>query len=143
MLSDAAITSIVTGLVSITTMVIGFLTLWVKLRHGAEKAEEAAVKAEIVESKIDGNTKLAIAATTQAAENAEIAATAANQAAKKAEEMVARLNGPLDERIRTIVRERTESLITIMKQHTEQDDKNMQEIRQALSELQNRTKVIK
>ncbi len=45
-MSDAAILTLVSGLVTISTMVFGFLTLWVKLRYGAAKAEEAVVKAE-------------------------------------------------------------------------------------------------
>lgn len=65
-MSDAAIANIVTGIVTIVTLVIGFLTLWVKLKYGAEKAEEAAVKADIVESKIDANTKISAAAAASA-----------------------------------------------------------------------------
>ncbi len=59
-MSDAAVFTVVSGLITITTMLVGFLTLWVKLRYGGEKAAEAAVKAEeavirasAVENKID------------------------------------------------------------------------------------------
>lgn len=55
-MNDAAIANVVTGLVTITTLVVGFLTLWVKLRYGAEQAEKAARKADVVERKIDYNT---------------------------------------------------------------------------------------
>lgn len=88
-MSDAAITAIVSGLITITTMVIGFLTLWVKLKYGADKAEEAsehaaravvkaeeaAVKAICVEDKIDANTALTAEvkdAATKASEHAVI-----------------------------------------------------------------------
>lgn len=57
-MSDAAIASIVTGIVTISTMVIGFLTLWIKLRYGVEKAEEVATKAQDMEDKIDHNTTI-------------------------------------------------------------------------------------
>lgn len=62
MLSDAAIPVIVTGLVTITTVVVGFLTTWVKLKYGVDKAEEAATKAAQVEEKIDENTVISTAA---------------------------------------------------------------------------------
>ncbi len=62
-MSDAAVVAIVTGLVTIVTMVIGFLTLWIKLRYGIQQAEDAAskatiavVQAKVVEGKIDDNT---------------------------------------------------------------------------------------
>lgn len=55
-MSDGAVTSIVTGIVTIATMLLGFATLWIKLRYGAEQAEEAAVKAKAVEKKLDANT---------------------------------------------------------------------------------------
>lgn len=61
-MSEAAITSIITGLVTITTLVIGFLTLWVKLRYGVAKAETIALQAESVENKIDHNTHLTVQA---------------------------------------------------------------------------------
>jgi predicted nucleic acid-binding Zn-ribbon protein len=52
------------------TMLVGFLTMWLKLRYGAEKAEEAAVKATAVEKKIDDNTVISIDAK-NAAQQAE------------------------------------------------------------------------
>lgn len=57
-MSDAAVANLITGAVTITTLVVGFLTLWVKLRYGVKKAEEVSVKAESVENKIDHNTIL-------------------------------------------------------------------------------------
>ncbi len=59
-MSDAAISSLVTGLITVTTMVVGFLTLWVKLRYGTQMAEKAASKAAEVEDKIDANTVLTV-----------------------------------------------------------------------------------
>lgn len=50
-MSDAAIACIMTGLVNVATMLIGFLTLWVKLRYAGEKADE-------VEKKLDDNTAI-------------------------------------------------------------------------------------
>ena len=65
-MSDAAVTILVAGLVNVVTMVVGFLTLWVKLRYGVEKADSIARKADLVETKLDHNTQV----TTQAAEEA-------------------------------------------------------------------------
>lgn len=55
-MSDAAITIIVAGLIQVSGMVVGFFTLWLKIRYSAGKAEEAATNAERVESKLDANT---------------------------------------------------------------------------------------
>ena len=78
-MSDAAVTSIVTGVITIASMLIGFMTLWVKVRYGIDKAEaasveatkQAIVKATDVEKKIDNNT---------------VISTSARDAAVKAEE---------------------------------------------------------
>ena len=70
LMSDAAVSIVVTGVITLTTMVIGFLTLWIKLRYGVGKVEEVSVKADEaavkaaeavvvakgVEAKIDDNT---------------------------------------------------------------------------------------
>lgn len=120
-MTDAAIAHVVTGLVTITTMVIGFLTLWIKLKYGVGKAEEAATKAGEVERKIDHNTTV----TTETLEKTEVVAD--------------KLNGKLEEKINTIVRCHTEPITAIIEAHTQQDDKNMAEIRVALGELRDRT----
>lgn len=56
-LTDSQVTTVVTGLVTIFLSLIGFLTLWVKLRYGVNKAEEAVVNArasaQTLERKID------------------------------------------------------------------------------------------
>lgn len=64
-MSDGAITTIVTGVVTAIGLVVGFLTLWVKLQYASKKAEDAASKAEtavtkadVMERKIDGNTAI-------------------------------------------------------------------------------------
>lgn len=68
-MSDAAITAIVSGVITVATMVTGFLTLWIKLKYGADKAEEASEHAQKavnkaeetakeVTGKIDANTAL-------------------------------------------------------------------------------------
>ena len=55
-MTDGTVTVIVAGLLQITILVVGFLTLWVKLRYGAEKAAEAVIKAQLVEDKLDANS---------------------------------------------------------------------------------------
>ncbi len=76
-MSDAAIASVVSGAITVVTIVITFLTLWVKLKYGqgqvekvgvkvdaaagkadiaADKAETAANRSNILEAKIDDNT---------------------------------------------------------------------------------------
>ena len=63
-MSDAAITALVSGLVTITTIVVGFLTLWVKLKYGAEKVDYVA-------QKLDANTELTSEAKDAAAKASE------------------------------------------------------------------------
>lgn len=55
-MSDAAVTTVVVGVINVVGLVIGFLTMWVKLRYAGNKAEEAAEKAIVVERKLDDNT---------------------------------------------------------------------------------------
>lgn len=66
-MSDAAVAAITAALVQMTFMIVGFLTLWAKLKYGvkeaqasakiaAESATKAADKAEVVEKKLDANT---------------------------------------------------------------------------------------
>ena len=139
-MSDAGIASIVTGIVTITTIIAGFLTLWIKLRYGVLKAEEAATKAQVVETKIDNNTKITKEGVEAAANNAQAAADAANASAAKTDALSEQLNGKLEARITAIVKEYTEPLVVMFRVHSEQDDKNMMEIRRALGELRVRAK---
>ena len=145
-MSDAAIANIVTGAVTITVSLVGFLTLWVKLRYAATKSEEAATRAEEtankveikaadVERKIDNNTKLTIAGADQASSNAMVAAQAATIAADKSAEIMSQLNGKLDERIIRIVDQHVKPVVATIRAHAEQDDKNMAEIRTTLEEI--------
>lgn len=135
-MSDGAVSVIVSGFVQITVLVIGFLTLWIKLRHGVDKATEALASSRIVEGKVDSNTELTRSVSHQATQSAK----AAEQAADRAIEMSERLNGSLDEKIRIVVREYVDPLTALFKAHSEQDERNMVEIRQALNELRDRTK---
>ena len=120
-MSDAAVANLITGLVTITTVVVGFLTIWVKLKYGVQKAEEAATKAKVVEEKIDNNT--AVAAFT---------ATVAKVAADNLSEQI---NGLLDNRITVIVERHFGPLREELKAHSAQDEKNMNEIRDVLNRL--------
>ena len=98
-MSDAAVVAVVTGLVTITTMVTGFLTLWVKLKYGVRVSEEASesaklavVKADetasIVGTKIDHNTAMT-AETKEAATKANEHAVACNDERVKILKMIA------------------------------------------------------
>ena len=127
-MSDAAIANIVTGLVTITTIVVGFLTMWVKLKHGAAMAEEAAVKAKVVENKIDANTVLTAKTTAAAVDAAKDAKIAAQDLSKQ-------MNGALDDRINRIVQQHVAPLLKAFKEHNDQDDRNMASIMRAINEL--------
>lgn len=73
-MSDAAITTIVTGVITIATIVGTWITMWLKLRYGLERGEEIARKAVEVEHKVDQNTQItsiAKDAAFKAAEHAE------------------------------------------------------------------------
>lgn len=127
-MSDAAVANLITGLVTITTMVIGFLSLWLKLKYGVEKAEEAAVNAIKVERKIDQNTAIT-------KEQGNAAREAADNAVFSANELAKQMNGMLDDRITTIVKSHTEALAHMFREHAKQDEANMQEIRIILAEF--------
>lgn len=58
-MSDAAIASIVTGFVTVMLSLIGFLTLWAKLKYGEKKVEAVSTKIDAntaLTKKIDGQT---------------------------------------------------------------------------------------
>lgn len=48
-MSDSAVTVIVAGVVQVVVLVVGWLTLWTRLRYGVERTEA-------VEKKLDDNT---------------------------------------------------------------------------------------
>lgn len=127
-MSDAAIANVVTGLVTVTVTVIGFLTLWVKLRYGAERAD-------IVEKKIDNNTAITSAGTAAATKSANKAEVTADRARVAAETITEMLNGGFDDRIAKIVRDYTEPLANSFKAHNEQDQRNMETITASIKEL--------
>jgi transcriptional regulator of nitric oxide reductase len=54
--SEAAVTIIVAGAIQVVGMIVGFLTLWVKLQYAGTKAAEAVIRAGVVEGKLDANT---------------------------------------------------------------------------------------
>jgi hypothetical protein len=90
MLSDASIVTIVTGCVTVATMIGGVITLWLKLKYGVANVGE----------KIDANTKITQDATTAATDNAKEAANAAITAKDAAEKINKKLNGGIEEAIR-------------------------------------------
>ncbi len=93
-MSDAAVTVIVSGVAQVAVALVAFLTLWIKIRYGIVKAEEAANKAEVVEGKIDTNTRLTRASAdvqTKTAGVVEKIHTATNSDREKMEKRLAAL----------------------------------------------------
>jgi uncharacterized coiled-coil DUF342 family protein len=90
-MSDAAVTTIVTGLVTIIISVVGFLTMWVKLKYGAGEAVKAAHNVQRVESKIDKAATAAEVVATNLAHNTELTSRIEKQT-----------NGPLSEKLELI-----------------------------------------
>ncbi len=93
-MSDAAVTVVAAGVVQVIVALVAFLTLWLKIRYGIVKAEEAANKAEVVEGKIDTNTRLTRAASevqTKTAGVVEQIHTATNSDREKMERRLAAL----------------------------------------------------
>lgn len=119
-LDTSAVAIIVTGAVNVVTMLIGFLTLWVKLKYGADKADEAAKKAGDVEKKVDDNTEITKVGTDRAAHNAAVAATVAADARAVSEVINQKLNGGIDAAVNSVGDE--------LKKHADRDEKYMAEI---------------
>lgn len=124
-LSDAAVASIMTGLVTIATVVVGFLSMWIKLRYG-------------VESKIDNNTEITRTNAKQAVDAATTVATKADAIAEKTDAIAEKINGGLERKIEAIVKLYVGPITAAMAAHSEQDDRNVQEIKKALGELRDR-----
>ncbi len=107
-MSDAAVTVVVAGVAQVAVALVAFLTLWIKIRYGIIKAEEAANKAAVVEGKIDDNTRLTKTATevqTKTASVVEQIHTATNSDRDKMERRLAALesaNAALLSRIDTL-----------------------------------------
>ena len=139
-MTDAGIATIVTGVITVATMIVGFLTLWLKLKYGVSKVEEAAVNAKVVEKKIDDNTTITKAASVAAVSNAKRAADTAIEAKEATAYMAEQLNGKLEEKINAIVKAQTEPILAVIKTHIDQDDRNMAEIRDILGHLRDRSR---
>ena len=108
--SDAAITVIMAGVIQVVVLVVGFLTMWVKLRYANEQAEAAAanaelaaVKAKAVEDKIDDNTKITKESAAAAVQRADTAVVAATTTKAAVDVIGKKLNGGIDEAITTAV----------------------------------------
>ena len=125
----AVVATVVTGIVTMTTLVCGVVTLYLKLRW--------------TDKKIDDNTKLTVAGTQAAVVNARRAADSASDAKEAADAMTGRLNdtlnGTLDEKVVAIVKQHVDPVIAAIRAHSDQDERNMVEIRKALGELRDRS----
>lgn len=102
-MSDAAIANIVTGLVTITVTIVGFLTLWIKLKYGVKKTEDVEAKAITVEEKLDANTIITKAASEAAVKSAVTAARSATESKEATAAIAAKLNGGVDAAIEAAV----------------------------------------
>lgn len=127
-MSDAAIATVATCVVTITTMIVGFLTLWVKLRYGVEKTVEA-------NEKIEHNTDITKKASAVAVINAKEAADTAKSAKEATEQMAMKLNGKLDDKITETVKAHIAPIADALLAHIKQDEDNMEEIRKSFDEL--------
>lgn len=156
-MSDAAITTIVSGVITavltLVPMVIGFLTLWVRLKYGVEKAEEAAKKAKAVEEKIDNNTQLTKEGTEAATANAKKAADAVTQAAEKTEaadkkkleilqEIAEQTNGMLGQNVKDAVSAAIHPLQSQLTEHDKICDDDRTKINQVISIMDTRLTTI-
>lgn len=55
-MSDAAVTAIVTGVVTTIANILGFLAILAKMKYANIVAEKTAAKTQVVEKKLDANT---------------------------------------------------------------------------------------
>lgn len=131
-MSDGAIAAIVSGAVTIATMLFAYLKLKYQAEQAKEEAKQAKVKAAQVEDKIDQNTAITkggLVAAAKTAEDVKTALTATNEVAKK-------LNGGIDSAIESAVK----PIRQAMADHAIQDEANMKEIRSALEDIRRRLK---
>ena len=146
-MSDAAVATLVAGLITIATMVVGFLTLWVKLKYGEKKTDELTKQSQTVEAKVDANTALTRSGTSAATRSAEVAAATATGAAQTAAKTHAateaiavniekKLNGGLDVAIEKVVGPLRQSLV----EHAVNDERNMRDIMSALEDIRKKLK---
>jgi hypothetical protein len=127
-MTDATIANIVTATVTIVTMVIGFLTLWVKLKYGVDKVQK-------VEDKLDDNTKVTKDGNVAAESHAKAAVTAAENAATKAETLSSQLNGKLEERMGALIKQQLEPIVDMLKDHVVKDETSFAEVNEHLGKL--------
>lgn len=134
-MSDTAVTALVTGAITITTSVIGFLTIWVKLKYSDKKVE---AKAEEVKSKIDDNTEITKEGAKEASANAKAAANIAADTKNATDALAKKLNGGVDEAIEAAIKPIREALqdhALAFHQHAANDEKNMKDIHTSLVEI--------
>lgn len=115
-MSDAAIASIVTGVVTVVTMVVGVITLWLKLKYNVEKVEK-------LENKLDANTSI----TQSGIADAKTAADSAAQAKETVDKINSKLNGGIDSALAPLQK--------TLEEHVKSDEEFMIEMREALSDL--------
>lgn len=127
-MTDATIANIVTATVTIVTMVVGFLTLWVKLKYGEEKVQK-------VEDKLDDNTRVTRVGNALTESSAKAAATHAATAAAKAEALSSQLNGKLEERMGALIKQQLEPIIDMLKDHVVKDETSFAEVKEHLGKL--------
>lgn len=100
-------------------------------REQAKLAREQAIA-----DKLDENTRLTKAGSSQASSHAATAAAAATDAkeatAALAENLDKKLNGELDDRIKKAIDAGVHEVTSMLQQHTEQDEANFVELRNLL-----------
>lgn len=119
-MSDAAITTLAAAAVQIVVLIIGLLTLWIKVKYGADRANDAAKKADEVEQKVDENTAIS----TLAKDSAAKAEHQTNGALSKFRDTVADHGNRL-----TSLEKQTASLQTLVEVLTKNIDSTRHEMR--------------
>ncbi len=128
-MSDAGIAIIATGVANAVAMIVGFLTLWIKLRYGAEKAEATATD---VAKKLDVNTALTRKAEASAMVAADKAEASTIHKVDLLHDIQTHVNGGVSAAIRQVFGEFQAEL----KKHQDSDDVKMADI---FAAIQNNT----
>ncbi len=92
-MTDAAVATIVSGAITIAGMIVGFLTMWFKVKYTNQSVEE----------KVDANTRVTKEGTTEATEHAKVAAEAANSVSMTTQSIDRKLNGGLHSAIHAAI----------------------------------------
>jgi hypothetical protein len=116
-MSDTTVANLVTGAVTIVTMLIGLLSLWLRLRYDVRN----------VAKKVDANTAMTSAGVKVAASAAKAAKEVAVEAKNTVEGISKKLNGGLEETISAIV----SPVRTTLEAH----DQNLEEVKQKFDGL--------